>query len=99
MGAIFRVKVIEKELDKVIKDMQKRGIKVYATDLSTNKTIYDVDYKKSAVIIGNEANGVSKDILELADDRIKIPMRGKIESLNAAVATGIILYEINRRSL
>lgn len=99
MGAIFRVKVIEKELDKVIKDMQKRGIKVYATDLSTNKTIYDVDYKKSAVIIGNEANGVSKNILELADDRIKIPMRGKTESLNAAVATGIILYEINRRSL
>ena len=98
MGAIFRVNVIERELDKVIKEMKKREIKVYSTDLKTNKTIYDVDYKKSAVIIGNEANGVSKEILELSDERIKIPMIGKTESLNAAVATGILLYEINRRS-
>ena len=95
----MRVNVIEKELDKVIKDMKKRGIRVYSTDLSTNKTIYDVDYQKSAVIIGNEANGVSQNILELSDERIKIPMIGKTESLNAAVATGIILYEINRRSI
>lgn len=70
-----------------------------ATDLKTDKTIYDVDYTKTAVIIGNEANGVSDELLELADERIKIPMTGKTESLNAAVATGIILYEINRRSL
>lgn len=70
-----------------------------ATDLKTDKTIYDVDYTKTAVIIGNEANGVSGQLLELANERIKIPMTGKTESLNAAVATGIILYEINRRSL
>ncbi len=70
-----------------------------ATDLKTDKTIYDVDYTKTAVIIGNEANGVSNQLLELANERIKIPMTGKTESLNAAVATGIILYEINRRSL
>ena len=99
MGAIFRVNVIERDLEKVIKEMQKREIKIYATDLKTNKTIYDVDYEKSAVIIGNEANGVSKNVLELADERIKIPMPGKTESLNAAVATGVILYEINRKSL
>lgn len=72
---------------------------MFATDLQTSKTIYDVDYEKSAVIIGNEANGVSQTILELADERIKIPMTGKTESLNAAVATGVILYEINRRKL
>lgn len=70
-----------------------------ATDLKTDKTIYDVDYTKTAVVIGNEANGVSSQLLELANERIKIPMTGKTESLNAAVATGIILYEINRRSL
>jgi len=99
MGAIFRVNVIERDLEKVIKEMQKREIKIYATDLKTNKTIYDVDYEKSAVIIGNEANGVSKNVLELADEKIKIPMLGKTESLNAAVATGVILYEINRKSL
>ena len=94
MGAIFRVKVIEcEDLKRVLKEMKKRQIKVYATDLQTDKSIYDVDYQKSAIIIGNEANGVSRDILELADEKIKIPMIGKTESLNAAVATGIILYE------
>ena len=98
MGAIFRVKVIEcEDLKKVLKEMKKRKIKVYATDLQTDKSIYDVDYQKSAIIIGNEANGVSRDILELADEKIKIPMIGKTESLNAAVATGIILYEVIRK--
>ncbi len=99
MGAIFRVNVIERDLEKVIKEMEKRGIKIYGTDLKTDKTIYDVDYSKSAVIIGNEANGVSPNVLDLVDERIKIPMSGKTESLNAAVATGIILYEMNRRKL
>ena len=98
MGAIFRVKVIEcEDLKKVLKEMKKRKIKVYATDLQTDKSIYDVDYQKSAIIIGNEANGVSRDILELADEKIKIPMIGKTESLNAEVATGIILYEAIRK--
>ena len=98
MGAIFRVKVIEcEDLKKVLKEMKKRKIKVYTTDLQTDKSIYDVDYQKSAIIIGNEANGVSRDILELADEKIKIPMIGKTESLNAAVATGIILYEAIRK--
>ncbi len=67
--------------------------------MQTKKTIYDVDYEKSAIIIGNEAKGVSPHCLELATEKIKIPMSGKTESLNAAVATGIILYEIRRRNL
>lgn len=97
MGAIFRVKVIECEnLVKTIKELKKHKINVLATDLKTDKSIYDVDYKKSAVVIGNEANGVSSEILEVADQRIKIPMLGKTESLNAAVATSIILYESKR---
>ena len=63
MGAIFRVKVIEcEDLKKVVKEMKKRKIKVYATDLQTDKSIYDVDYKKSAIVIGNEANGVSTEL-------------------------------------
>ena len=98
MGAIFRVKVIEcEDLKKVVKEMKKRKIKVYATDLQTDKSIYDVDYKKSAIVIGNEANGVSKELLEIADEKIRIPMIGKTESLNASVATGIILYEVVRK--
>lgn len=96
MGAIFRVNVIQADLIKVIKEMRKHKIKVLATDLNTNDSIYDVDYKRTAVVIGNEANGVSKEVLEASDQRIKIPMRGKTESLNAGVATGIILYEAMR---
>ena len=97
MGAIYRIKVIEVDkLTKTIKEMKKHKIKVYATDLKTDKSIYDVDYAKSAIIIGNEANGVSEEVLKEATERIKIPMIGKTESLNAAVATSVILYEAFR---
>ena len=97
MGAIFRIRVVEVEnLAKTIKEMKKHKITVYATDLRTDKSIYDVDYKKSAIVIGNEANGVSEEVLNEASQRIKIPMIGKTESLNAAVATSIILYESYR---
>ncbi len=100
MGAIFRVKIVETDdLVKTIKEMKKHKIKVYATDLKAEKSIYCVDYKKSAIVIGNEANGVSKEILSEADERIKIPMLGKTESLNAGVATSIILYEMHRNEL
>lgn len=97
MGAIFRVKVIESEnLVKTVKAMKKHKINIYATDLKTDKSIYDVDYSKSAIVIGNEANGVSNEVLNEATERIKIPMIGKTESLNAAVATSVILYEAFR---
>jgi TrmH family RNA methyltransferase len=97
MGAIFRVNVIEVlNLAEAVKIMKKQGIKIYASDLDGAVSIYDVNYKKSAIVIGNEGNGVSQEILKLADKRIKIPMPGKTESLNAAVATGIILYNAIR---
>ncbi len=93
MGAIFRVNVVEVEnLVEVIKNLQKHKIQVLATDLNTECSIYDVSYKKSAIVIGNEGNGVSKEILDISDKKIKIPMKGKAESLNVSVATGIILY-------
>ena len=99
MGAIFRVKVIEADdLAKTIKEMKKHKIKVYDTDLRTDKSIYDVDYSKSAIVIGNEAKGVSENVLKDASERIKIPMIGKTESLNAAVATSVILYEAFRKN-
>lgn len=100
MGAIFRVNVVESDdLVKTVREMKKHKIKIYATDLNTDKTIYSVNYEKSAIIIGNEANGVSIKMLQNADERIKIPMIGKTESLNAAVATSIILYEVYREKL
>lgn len=98
MGAIYRVNIIEVEnLEVTLKDLQKDGFKVVVTSLDTNNSIYDISYNKSIVVIGNEANGVSKEVQELANERVKIPMLGKTESLNAAVATGIMIYEYVRR--
>ncbi len=100
MGAIFRVNIIEKDnLIETIKELKKHKFNVYATSLENSESIYNINYKRSAVIIGNEANGVSKDVQEAATGRIKIPMLGKTESLNAAVATGVVLYEYVRQKL
>ena len=62
-------------------------------------TIYDIKLQKNVIIIGNEANGVSEEIKQMADTRVVIPMFGKTESLNASVATGVILYEYVRQKL
>jgi len=100
MGAIFRVKVIESNnLLDTLKNMKKHKYKIMATSLETDHSIYDVDYNKKVIVIGNEANGVSKEILEYADEKIKIPMIGKTESLNASVATAVILYEYVRNKI
>ena len=61
--------------------------------------MYNVSYDKTAIVIGNEANGVEKEIIDLTDEKIKIPMPGKTESLNASVATAVILYEAMRNQL
>lgn len=99
MGAIFRVKIIESEnLVELLTNMQSKGYKVVSSILETDKTIYDIDYNKSIVIVGNEGNGISKEIIEISDEKVKIPMIGKTESLNASVATGIILYEYVRQN-
>ncbi len=100
MGAIFRVKVIVAEdLVKTLKEIKKHKFKVVATSLKTEDSIYDVEYDKKVIVIGNEANGVSNEILDIADIKAKIPMLGKTESLNASVATSVILYEYVRQKI
>lgn len=100
MGAIFRVKVIiAEDLVKTLKEIKKHKFKVVATSLQTEDSIYDVQYNKTVIVIGNEANGVSNEILEMADKKAKIPMLGKTESLNASVATSVILYEYVRQKI
>ena len=95
MGAIFRVKVIEcEDLKETLKDLRKEKYKIIVTSLKAKKMVYDIDFERSIV---NEANGVSKKIYDLADEKTIIPMIGKTESLNASVATGIILYEYIRK--
>ena len=98
MGAIFRVKIIEcEDLKKTLKEIKKHKFKIVVSSLQTENSIYDINYDKKVIVIGNEANGVEQEIQDLADEKIKIPMQGKTESLNASVATGIILYEYVRQ--
>ena len=100
MGAIFRVKIIECDnLEKTLQEARNHQYKVIVTSLQTENSVYDIKYNKKVVVIGNEANGVSAEIQNLADEKIKIPMLGKTESLNASVATGIVLYEYVRQKI
>ena len=98
MGAIFRLNIIEtKNLKEELEKAQKNKFDIMVTALDTNNNIYNVEYKNKVIVIGNEANGVSKEIQDIANCKVKIPMLGRTESLNASVATGIIIYEYVRR--
>ena len=100
MGAIFRVKVIEsQDIIRTIRNITKHEYKIIATSLDTEDSIYNIDFDKKIIVIGNEANGVSKGILNIADEKAKIPMLGKTESLNAAVSASVIAYEYVRRKI
>lgn len=100
MGAIFRIKIIETEnLKQTIKEIKKHHFKLMVTSLQTENSIYDIDFNKKIIVIGNESNGVSKEIQDIADEKAKIPMLGRTESLNASVAAGIVMYEYVRQKI
>ena len=100
MGAIFRIKIIEtQDLIRTIKEMKKHHFKLMVTSLQTENSIYDINFSKKIIVIGNEANGVSKEIQDMADEKAKIPMLGRTESLNASVAAGIVMYEYVRQKI
>lgn len=96
MGAIFRVPFCYVDsLTDIIDEIKKSGYEVYATAMEGSEVYDCVDYTNGAAfIIGNEANGVSDKVFEKASHRIRIPMEGKLESLNAAVSAALIMYEI-----
>ena len=99
MGAIFRVPFIYVDsLPETIMQMRKKEISVYGTILEESRVYDDPDYTKpSAVVVGNEANGISREVRESLSGRIHIPMEGSVESLNAAVAAAVVLYEASRQ--
>ena len=100
MGATFRIKIIRSnDLVDTIKNIKKNKFEVVTTSLHTDKNMYDIKLNKKAIVIGNEANGVSEEVLNIADEKVKIPMLGKTESLNASVAVGIIIYEYVRQKI
>ena len=79
MGAIFRVKIIEcEDLEQTLKEVKRHKYKIVVSSLQTQNSIYDINYNKKVIIIGNEANGVEQKIQEMADEKVKIPMLRKI---------------------
>lgn len=99
MGSIYRVPfVYVEDISSIIKVMQDRDVCVYAAYLG-GKTYYEAfDYRKgTAFLIGNEGNGLRKETADCADVMIRIPMEGSVESLNAAVASSVLLYEAYRQ--
>lgn len=101
MGSIFRVPFLYVEdIYATVTSMQQKGIKVYAAHLKGTCNYDQPDYTNpSAFLIGNEGNGLSETITGLSDQLIKIPMLGKVESLNAASAATILMYEALRQNL
>jgi TrmH family RNA methyltransferase len=100
MGAIFRMPyVYVEDLQDAIGIMKAQGIKIYAAHLKGTKNYDSFDYTiPSAFMIGNEGNGLSEEIAGLADTYIRIPMCGQVESLNAAIAATVLMYESFRQN-
>lgn len=99
MGSIFRVPFCYVEdLSAALNQMHEKDIITYAAHLKGQKFYNELTFaKKSAVLIGNEGNGLSDEISNLAKVKLKIPMEGQLESLNAAVSAAILMYEIHRQ--
>lgn len=95
MGSIYRVPfVIVEDLPEAIQKLKSAGVTTYAAHLKGGAYNKEEFSDKTALLIGNEANGLSDEVSAQADKLIKIPMQGKVESLNAAIATAILMYQV-----
>jgi 23S rRNA (guanosine2251-2'-O)-methyltransferase len=75
-------------------------ISIISATEKAEKNIYDVDFKKPvAIIMGSEQRGINKSVISISDEVVRLPMYGKIESLNVSVACGIFLYEVVRQRI
>lgn len=99
MGSIYRVPfVVAENLPDTIAQLKAAGVSLYAAHLKGENSYDGYDYTKpTGFLIGNEGNGLSKEIADLADIYIRIPMEGKLESLNAAISAGLLMYECHRQ--
>ncbi|MCH5342769.1 MAG: RNA methyltransferase [Acetatifactor sp.] len=99
MGSVYRVPfVYVTDLFKTVKELREQGVHTYAAHLKSN-TYYDCfSFREStAFLIGNEGNGLTEEIAGSAENYLKIPMEGQVESLNAAIAAALLLYEAHRQ--
>ncbi len=98
-GAIYNIKICkEKNLAHTVDFLQQSGISVFASTEKAQKLMYETDFKEPcAIVMGNEETGISKEVLHHSDEKIKLPILGKTQSLNVSVACGAILYEVVRQ--
>lgn len=99
MGAVFRMPFLYvDDLPGAVIELKNRGIRAFAAHLEGRNTYDGENYTGgTAFLIGNEGNGLRDEVAQCADCRIRIPMQGKAESLNAAVAAAVLMYEVNRQ--
>ncbi len=100
-GALHRIKVCrEDNLKTTLEYLKESGLQIVSCHEKTENLIYDADFTKpSAIIMGSEENGISNEYLKRSDMQVKIPMAGKIASLNVSVASGIVLFEAVKQRL
>ena len=96
-GSNYHLPVLQQDLTEVIPLMKDKGFTVYGTELNEEAHALDKVEKSDnfAIIMGNEGQGVSQEILSLTDQNVYIPMKGNAESLNVGVAAGIVLYHFS----
>ncbi|MDH6365130.1 TrmH family RNA methyltransferase [Enterococcus sp. PF1-24] len=95
-GSQFHLPIIQKDLQTAIKELKAFGSLVYGTELNEEAVALNAINKTTnlALIMGNEGQGVQKELLTLTDKNIYIPIKGQAESLNVAIAAGILMYEL-----
>lgn len=93
-GSQFHIPIVKQSLHEVIDRFKEHDIVVYGTELNEQAVqLFEVPYSENcAIVVGNEGNGVSKEILNKTDKNVYIPILGQAESLNVAVAAGIMMY-------
>lgn len=97
-GSTFNIPVIRGDLIEWVQNLKAADIRVLGTGLTNASNYSEVEIdNKFAILVGNEGSGVSPDLLASADQVVKIPLYGKAESLNVAVATGILLYAYSKK--
>ena len=101
MGSVYRMPFLYTgDLLDLMKELQEKGVKIYAAHLQGRQFYHEMDFKgATAFLIGNEGNGLKDETADTADFYMKIPMQGQVESLNAAVASVILMYEAARQRM
>ena len=99
MGSIFYIPIVEDNSLDFVKSLKKEGYKLVVSSLQGKNNFFEENLQgKVMIAVGNEGNGVSEEVYDIADIKVKIPMPGEAESLNVAVATSIMIYEKIRQS-